>query len=198
MSEDMTVPDAPAADAGGMSFGFPEPGAAPAATHGGDGAAPVAGPVSLNADSYQDFALPNGVTADPDLMGAFRDVAAQHGLSQDAAQAMMDLYGRTVDAGQQHHSEVTAQWASDVRADAELGGAKLDAVAGTANAALKAYGSPELVQLLNQTGLGNHPEVVRAFYRAGKALSEDGRPAGTAPIGRDPLAAMYPTMFSHD
>jgi hypothetical protein len=30
----------------------------------------------------------------------------------------------------------------------------------------------ELTELLDSTGFGNHPEVIRAFFRAGKQISE--------------------------
>jgi len=45
------------------------------------------------------------------------------------------------------------------------------------------------------TGLGNHPEVIRAFYKAGKAISEDrfipGSPKGAE---MDMAKRMFPTM----
>jgi hypothetical protein len=43
---------------------------------------------------------------------------------------------------------------------------------------MDAFATPELRTLLNESGLGNHPEIIRAFYRAGKAISEDGFVAG--------------------
>ena len=36
------------------------------------------------------------------------------------------------------------------------------------------------VRVLEESGLGNHPEVIRVFYRAGKAISEDRFVAGQA------------------
>jgi len=57
------------------------------------------------------------------------------------------------------------------------------------------FGTPELTKLLNASGMGNHPEIIRAFYRAGKAISEDsfvGGSRATAPV--DPSKRMYPTM----
>lgn len=42
------------------------------------------------------------------------------------------------------------------------------------------FGSPELKQYLNETGLGNHPELVRIFANIGKAMSEDGLVTGNS------------------
>jgi len=64
-----------------------------------------------------------------------------------------------------------------------------------ARKALETFGTPELRDVLNMTGMGNHPEVIRAFYKAGKAISEDrfvqGNPRGAEP---DMAKRMFPTM----
>jgi hypothetical protein len=58
-----------------------------------------------------------------------------------------------------------------------------------AKKALDAFGSPELRVLLEQSGLGNNPEVIRFMFRAGKAISEDsfvGRSTGAGkPMPKD-------------
>jgi hypothetical protein len=42
--------------------------------------------------------------------------------------------------------------------------------------------------LLNETGLGNHPEMIRAFARIGERVSEDGFAlAGTASPSNKPI-----------
>ncbi|MEC7472463.1 MAG: hypothetical protein VX946_03765 [Pseudomonadota bacterium] len=39
--------------------------------------------------------------------------------------------------------------------------------------AIEKFGSPELRQVLNDSGLGNHPELVKFCHRIGKAISDD-------------------------
>jgi hypothetical protein len=39
-------------------------------------------------------------------------------------------------------------------------------------------GGPDFVKVLNATGLGNHPAIVKTFVRFGKLLSEDKFVAG--------------------
>ena len=65
-------------------------------------------------------------------------------------------------------------------------------------AALARFGNPDLVKVLNETGLGNHKAVIRFMAQVGKQISEDRLP-GTgdgASTGEpvDPAALMYPSM----
>jgi hypothetical protein len=88
-------------------------------------------------------------------------------------------------------------WGEAVKTDQEIGGAKLDENLAVARRAVDAFGSPALKELLNTTGLGNHPEVVKAFYKAGKAISEDGfvrgQPKGPA-TESDLAKSLFPSM----
>jgi hypothetical protein len=36
---------------------------------------------------------------------------------------------------------------------------------------VREFGTPELFNMLESTGVGDHPEAVRAFARVGKALA---------------------------
>ena len=78
------------------------------------------------------------------------------------------------------------------RADKEFGGEKLDENLAIAKTALDKFATPEFTKLLNDTGLGNHPEVLRVFVRAGKAISPDSViPGKAAPSPADRLSALY-------
>lgn len=77
-----------------------------------------------------------------------------------------------------------AQWSAAVQADKELGGEQLAENLAVARKALNTLGSPQLLQLLDKSGLGNHPDLVRAFFRAGRMIAEDAvLPGGTKPVG---------------
>ncbi|MDD4915725.1 MAG: hypothetical protein PHW13_11895 [Methylococcales bacterium] len=82
-----------------------------------------------------------------------------------------------------------AEWEAAIKADKELGGEKLPENLSVAWKALNALGSDALLQLLDKSGLGSHPDLIRAFYRAGKLISEDalvagGKRPGGAAVGR--------------
>lgn len=64
------------------------------------------------------------------------------------------------------------KWESDLRADPSFGGADYDANVAIAVRAIDQLGSDDLKDQLSRTGLGSHPDLVKAFYEAGKLLSE--------------------------
>ena len=70
--------------------------------------------------------------------------------------------------------EARADWATESQSDEEFGGEKLGANLEIAKSSLNAFGTDAFKSLLSESGLGNHPEVIRFMYRAGKAIGEDG------------------------
>lgn len=121
-----------------------------------------------------EFAQPEGVEMDDAGLAAFSDFAKSMNMTQEAAQAMLDKMAPAMAARQQQAIEATRQqWAESAKADKEFGGDHLTANLAVAKKALDAFGTPELRTLLNDSGLGNHPEIIRLMVRAGKAISED-------------------------
>lgn len=148
---------------------------------------------------YADFIAPDGVSFDGEVMGQFKAMAKDLNLSQDKAQKVADLgvelVKRTQAAQAQAMQAEIAKWASDSKADKEFGGDKLDENLAGAKSALQQFGSPELQQMLNESGLGNHPEVIRMLYRVNKAVSEDTVLRGQAGKPEQSMAQrLYPGM----
>ena len=124
-------------------------------------------------ESY-DFKPPEGQQFDQQVLQSFAEVARELNLTQDAAQRVLDTVGPVMQARQAEQLEaIRTSWADAAKADKEFGGDKLSENLAYAKQALDAYGSPELRQLLNETGLGNHPEIIRMMVKAGKASAED-------------------------
>lgn len=146
-------------------------------------------------ESYE-FKAPEGSTLDDAVIGQFSEVAKELNLTQDAAQKILDKMAPAMAARQAEQVEaVRAGWADEARVDKEFGGDKLNENLGTAKRALDQFGTPELRTLLKETGMGNHPEVIRFMYRAGKAISEDGFvPGGRQGAPTDPAKRMFPNM----
>lgn len=121
-----------------------------------------------------DFADIEGVNVDPSVIVAFSDVAKELDLSQDKAQAVLNKMAPVIAARQTEQLQAASdEWANSSRLDKEFGGDKLNENLGIAKKALEEFASPELKTLLDQSGLGNHPEIIRLLYRAGKAISDD-------------------------
>ena len=111
---------------------------------------------------------------DPDVVTAFGDVAKELDLPQDAAQKVLDKMAPVIQAKQAKVLEqVRSDWANDSQSDSEFGGEALTANLDIAKTALDTFGTDAFKSLLQETGFGNHPEIIRFMYRAGKAISED-------------------------
>lgn len=145
-----------------------------------------------------ELTLPEGVSMDEAGMVSFSALAKDLNLTQEAAQAMLGKMAPAMQARQAEVKQATiAEWETQSKADKEFGGAKLTENVAVAQKALKQFGTPELSTLLKESGLGNHPEIIRAFYRAGKAISEDGSFVNGATKGTGTESAaqrMYPNM----
>ena len=121
-----------------------------------------------------EFQAGEGRQFDDEVIGAFSEAAKEANLPQDAAQKILDKVAPVLEARREAQvAEARAQWAADSKADKEFGGDKLQENLAVAKKARDAFATPALVELLDQSGLGDHPEVIRFFVKAGKAISED-------------------------
>lgn len=114
------------------------------------------------------------------MLATYGEAARELNLTQEGAQALLTKVGPVIQA--QQHAALTEfysdigglpdTWEAQVKADKEIGG---DALGANLAIAAKArdLGGPEFVKLLNKTGLGNHPAVIKTFLKIGKSLSED-------------------------
>ncbi len=181
----LTAP--PAADSTQPEAGQAEQPAEPAAKPEEKPAEPEGAP-----EAYE-FVPPEGHVLDDGVIGKFSEVAKELNLSQTNAQKVLDVMAPAIAERQQAALQtMTAEWADSARADKEFGGDKLDENLAIAKTALEKFATPEFRTLLNDTGLGNHPEVLRVFVRAGKAISPDTVVTGKqAPAPADRLATLY-------
>lgn len=142
-----------------------------------------------------EFTAAEGVELDTEAMKDFEPVARDLNLTNEQAQKLVDAYPKILAGVQQRQADAwqaqTEQWATDVKADKEIGGDKLTANLSSAQRALDQFGTPELKEYLNGTGLGNHPELVKAFVKIGKAMSEDGMVDGSNQGQRSAAEVLY-------
>lgn len=147
-----------------------------------------------------EFEFPEGFEVDEDLQTEFQDVAKELGLTQDNAQKLVnmqaDFMHKVAEKQQEAWASTTQEWADNAKNDKEFGGEAFDESVGVARKALDAFGSDGLKEVLDMTGAGNHPEVIRAFYKIGKAMAEDKVVTGDRPANapRDPAKVLFPDM----
>jgi hypothetical protein len=148
-------------------------------------------------ETVYEFTMPEGVEIDPATLGNLTELSKELGLTKEQAQKVADLGAqqaqRWAQAQEQAINDVSAQWIDTVKTDKEIGGDRMAEKLAVAKRALDRFGSPELTQLLDESRLGNHPELIRAFYRAGKAISDDALvPGGRSVRGsNDPASRLY-------
>lgn len=141
-------------------------------------------------EKYEAFVAPEGTALAPAVITKFEETARALNLPQDKAQQLINEMAPVMAQQQQAQVEqLRADWAAASTADKEFGGEKLAENLGFARKAIDTFGSPELRTMLNETGLGNHPDVVRFMVRAGKALGEDKILTGGAPASANRSAA---------
>ena len=141
-------------------------------------------------DAYEKFSLPEGFEYDEKLAGEFGGVAKELGLSQNQAQKLVDHYIKLTQEGIAAHTEqlnqISEDWKKASETDKEFGGANLDANIAVAKKALDTFGNPELSKYLNESKLGNNPELIRFCWKVGKLLADDHQPDDQAGKMRDP------------
>lgn len=152
-------------------------------------------------EKYADFKLPDGLEVSPELVTEFGAAAKELNLSQDAAQKLVDIQSKAVkmmgEKQAKAWSDTCDGWVTASKTDKEIGGtdANYNQTIQHGKAFLKAFGTPELLQALDATGTGDHPEFMRIFARAGKLVSEGklhfGNPAGVADAGKGSATKLY-------
>lgn len=127
-------------------------------------------------EAYQ-LALPDGSPLDPKALEEISAFARERGFSKEQAQAVLERESAVLtsyrEAQQAALQQATEQWFAEVKADPELGGEAFAKNVELAKRVVARYGSEKLKQTLNESGLGNHPELVRLLVKIGKETAED-------------------------
>lgn len=124
--------------------------------------------------SYELVEIPEGFELDPSIDKEFREFAASRKWSKDDVKELSAMQVKLYAKQSEAHADRVAAWADEVKADKEIGGRDFDANAAKAREAKLAFFSPEFDKMLDKTGLGNHPDMIKGLVRIGKAMGEMG------------------------
>lgn len=148
--------------------------------------------------------LPEGSSLDASYLEQTKALAKELGLSQEAAQKLVERDSGLMSSAHERNMakvrENTEQWAKDAQADKEIGGNNFQSSVTDAKTALDKFGTPEFKNLLNQSGVGNHPELIRLLSRVGKAMREDKMVTTSSQPARAQKSfaeAFYPSMSAN-
>lgn len=132
---------------------------------------------AVKAPEAYELKLPEKSLLAPEHLAGIETFAKANGLSQEAAQKMVERESAVADAlfnAQQQQALADAKaWGEQVERDPVMGGENFKATAFYASKGMEIHGSPELAQILNNSGYGNHPAVVKLFSKLGRAAAPD-------------------------
>lgn len=145
---------------------------------------------------YDAFTLPEGITLDESRVGEFTNLLsslelegkADHAKVQEFGQKAVEFYineqKNTVQKLEEYYANTWEKQKTDWREatikDPEIGGNRLQTTLDAASSFIRTHGGTaeqqaEFRSLMDSSGLGNHPAIVRLLANAGQAMSE-GRP----------------------
>lgn len=151
------------------------------------------------APEQYEFKFEDGVSPNEELLNTFNPLFKEANLPQEKAQKLVDAYTKYEQARyaaeRKDWQDLQEQWVEDTKADKEVGGHDYMEKLAVAKRAVDTYGSKELKEVFNFTGIGNHKEMVRFLYKVGQTLKEDKMLTGREMSEQRDLAKLlYPTM----
>lgn len=164
-----------------------------------DGIAP---PAKIVPDKYT-LKAPEGMTIDDKALEQFSPVFKKVGLSQEDAQALADTFApymqQQIEARAQENLKVfkdmVAEWGEKAKQEQGADYAKKLSVAAKL---MDKFGDPEFREMLNETGVGNHPAMIRFMIKVGNQFAQDSLADSGMKKGDDSVEAaakkLFPTM----
>lgn len=153
-------------------------------------------------ETYEAFTLPDGIQLDEEALASATPVFKDVGLNQEQAQKLVSLYAdmqnKAAASQVAGFQQVKQAWVSEIKSDAEFGGAKLTQTLGAAKAVIGKYGDKALLNDLKEWGWANHPGLIRMLARVNADLSEDTLVNADAAAQAAPKSAaeiLWPSMY---
>lgn len=136
-------------------------------------------------DGVYSFSMPEGVDLDKDLADEVSLIFKDKGFTQDEAQGMVDLYieqrQKEMNAFMDMQANKVKEWRAELESDKEFGGENFNSNVNAVKKMLDTYGGQDVKDIksvLTESGLGNHPGIIKMLWRMSKATAEDSVPDG--------------------
>ncbi len=132
------------------------------------------------------LSLPQDSVLDEERVSEVKAFAKAQKLTNDDAQAILErdnAFKAAIIEGQKGELEEEQKaWVEASKVDSEIGGEKYNENVELAKRVIDKVGTPAFKKALVETGLGDHPELIRFCARMGKHLKDDNFVlSGTAP-----------------
>lgn len=132
------------------------------------------------AEIYERLGRPNSadeyvLDSQTELTPAYKQLAHEIGLNQQQAAKLHDWYNENIGSQQELQTQAREQqsvewlralqqeWKGDFQHNADM-----------AQRAFKQFADSDAVEAINESGLGNHPAILKMFHQIGRLLAEDG------------------------
>ncbi len=133
--------------------------------------------------------MPDWVRLDAELLTSAVPLLKEAGISSDQAEKLVPFVTQVQERFQQtqldYFSELRKSWNQEARADHETGGENWNETMRLAGVALRAGGAADMNhetrQVLNESGVGDHPAMIRLFRNIGRRLELMSRQTGISP-----------------
>lgn len=162
-------------------------------------------------ESYDAWTVPEGFTLDSAISEGANPIFKEFGLTQAQGQKLVDFYIKqqqsTGDANRAAYQAVVEGWRDATMKDPEMGSKiqEIQTAIGRAKNLLSPAERTALDTVMNNTGLGNHPDVVRALWKISQRVTEGTHVTGGGPsvegqggkTAKPTMAqSMYPNLTS--
>jgi hypothetical protein len=138
---------------------------------------PAQDPNKSTVPEKYELKLPEGSLLDASTIEKISTYAREKGLSNEDAQALLDRENTAVasyhEAQMKQVENIRNGWVKTAENDPEIGGNAFKENAELAKRVIDRYFTDDFKKVLNETGFGNHPEVMRGFVRMGKDMADD-------------------------
>ena len=124
-------------------------------------------------EAYE-LTAPEGYPINDDALKNLNALCRDAKLTRAQGEAVMKYLHGNYTAFQEGQAAQLKKWADEARADKEFGGDRFEANVADARRGLATFDTDGSIRaMLEETGYGNHPAVLKIFARVGKALGED-------------------------
>lgn len=166
---------------------------------------PVTSPVTP-ADFVYTLTLPKDAALEASAVERHTAFAKAEKLSPETAQKALEQENTAIVADRAKQGEATASafqtlaretWPNEIKADKEFGGDKFDATVLESKRAADKFVTADEKEMLNKSGWGNHPVLVRIMARVGRAMGNDTLVVGGAGVSgakKTDGQVLYPGM----
>jgi hypothetical protein len=122
--------------------------------------------------------MAEGAKYDEEMEAAFKPIAYKAGLTPRQAQTILDEYNTVTAKRMEGYSKTMEDGVGKLKTE---WGQNYDKNIGLAGRAVKELGGDELRAMLEETGLGNHPVLIKVFAKLGQDLVEEPMLIGDTP-----------------